>query len=176
VVCFLIGGSLSLGVTSMGHLGRTQKSQTASEKKLKAYACELEQKLEARTRELAEARGHLSEALEQQTATSEVLGVISSSPGELQPVFETLLANATRLCGAKFGTLNLYDGEAFHIVAVHNVPSAFAMIRHAPFRPHPRSGHAEIVRTKRAVQIEDIRTMPPYLEGEPRLVPSSPCR
>src|SRR5262249_50975987 len=59
----LIGGSLSLGVTSMGHLGRTQKSQAASEKKLKAYACELEQKLEARTRELSEARGHLSEAL-----------------------------------------------------------------------------------------------------------------
>ena len=103
--------------------------------------------VQARTREL-------TEALEQQTATSEVLGVISSSPGELQPVFETLLANATRLCGAKFGTLNLYDGEAFHIVAVHNVSSAFAMIRHAPFRPHPRSGHAEIVRTKRAVQIE----------------------
>src|SRR5262249_8876788 len=112
----------------------------------------------------------LSESLEQQTATSEVLGVISSSPGELQPVFETLLANATRLCGAKFGTLNLYDGEAFHIVAVHKVPSAFAVIRHEPFRPHPRSGHAEIVRTKRAVQIEDIRAMPPYLEGEPRLV------
>jgi GAF domain-containing protein len=119
--------------------------------------------VQARTRDL-------SEALEQQTATSEVLGVISSSPGELQPVFETLLANATHLCGAKFGTLNLYDGEAFHIVAVHNVPSAFAAIRHEPFRPHPRSGHAEIVRTKRAVQIEDIRTMPPYLEGEPRLV------
>src|SRR5262245_23445670 len=119
--------------------------------------------VQARTREL-------TEALEQQTATSEILGVISSSPGELQPVFETLLANATRLCGAKFGTLNLYDGEAFHIVAVHNVPSAFAVTRHEPFRPHPRCGHAEIVRTKRAVQIEDIRAMPPYLEGDPRLV------
>src|SRR5262244_2326429 len=100
---------LSLGVTSMGHLGRTQKSQAASEKKLKAYACELEQKLEARTREL-------SEALDQQTATSEVLRVISSSPGELKPVFETMLANATRLCNAKFGVLNLYDGDAFRIV------------------------------------------------------------
>src|SRR5262249_17543723 len=112
----------------------------------------------------------LTEALEQQTATSEVLQVISSSPGELEPVFETMLANATRLCGAKFGTLNLYDGEAFHIVAVHNVPSPFAAIRPQPFLPHPRSGHGEIVRTKRAVQIEDIRAMPPYLEGDPRLV------
>jgi hypothetical protein len=52
----------------MGQLGRTQKSQAASEKKLKTYACELEQKLEARTRELSEARGQLSESLEQQTA------------------------------------------------------------------------------------------------------------
>src|SRR5262249_7697664 len=112
----------------------------------------------------------LSEALEQQTATSEVLQVISSSPGELDPIFEIILANATRLCGAKFGTLNLYDGEVFHIAGVYNVPQAFAETRHKPFRHHPRSGHAEIVRTKRAVQIEDIRTMPPSLEGDPRLV------
>src|SRR5947209_11190334 len=102
----------------MGHLGRTQKSQAASEKKLKAYACELEQKLEARTRELAE-------ALEQQTATSEVLRVISSSPGELEPVFQAMLANAVRICGAKFGAMYLSEGSAFRIVAMHNVPPAF---------------------------------------------------
>jgi len=147
----------------MGHLSRTQKSQAASDKKLKAYACELEQKLEARTRELAEAQ-------EQQTATAEVLRIISSAPGSLQPVFETILANATRLCGAKLGTLNLYDGDVFRVVAVHNVPSAFAAMQNVPFRTHPRSGQAEILRTKRPVQIDDIRTMPPYLEGNPRLV------
>ena len=84
--------------------------------------------VQARTREL-------SESLEQQTATSEMLQVISSSPGELEPVFETLLANAIRLCGAKFGTLNLYDGDVFRIAAVYNVPSAFAATRHDPFVP-----------------------------------------
>src|SRR5262245_11304235 len=120
--------------------------------------------------ELRQRTDDLTEALEQQTATSEVLQVISSSPGELDPIFEIILANATRLCGAKFGTLNLYDGEVFRIAGVYNVPEAFAETRHKPFRHHPRSGHAEIVRTKRAVQIEDIGTMPPYLEGDPRLV------
>jgi signal transduction histidine kinase/putative methionine-R-sulfoxide reductase with GAF domain len=121
--------------------------------------------VQARTREL-------SKSLEQQTATSEVLRVISSSPGELKPVFETMLANATRLCGAKFGTLNLYDGDVFRNAAVYNVPSAFAAIQHVPVRPHPRSGHAEVVRTKRAVQVEDARTMAAYLEGDPRVVAS----
>jgi len=113
----------------MGQLGRTQKSQAASEKQLKAYACELEQKLEARTRELAEARGHLSEALEQQAATSEVLKVISNSPGELEPVFEAMLANATRICEAKFGALYLSDGAEFRTVALHGAPPALAEAR-----------------------------------------------
>src|SRR5215468_2661636 len=122
VVCFPIGGPLSLGASSMGQLGRTQESQAASEEKLKAYACELEQKLEARTRELAE-------ALQQQTATSEVLGVISSSPGDLKPVFETMLANATRICEANFGSLYLYEGDAFRITAMHNAPPAYDEVR-----------------------------------------------
>src|SRR6516165_10736943 len=149
----------------MGHLGRTQKSQAASEKKLKAYACELEQKLEARTRDL-------SEAQEQQAATAEVLQIISSSSGNLQPVFDTILASATRLCGAKFGTLNLYDGDVFRNAAVYNVPSAFAAMQDVPFRPHPRSGHAEVVRTKRAVQFEDARALQSYREGDPRVAAS----
>jgi len=106
----------------MGQLGRTQKSQAASEKKLKAYACELEQKLEARTRELAE-------ALEQQTATADVLGIISSSPGELEPVFQAMLENATRLCEAKFGTLYLCEGDALRTIAMYGAPAAFAEAR-----------------------------------------------
>src|SRR5262249_17031704 len=115
-----------------GQLGRTQKSQAASEKKLKAYACELEQKLEARTREL-------SEALQQQTATSEVLRVISSSRGELEPVFQAILENATRICDAKFGILFLSTGDGFHTAAMQNAPPALveARRREPLLRPRP---------------------------------------
>jgi signal transduction histidine kinase len=135
----------------------------------------LEQQLEKYRRELAEAREDLAEAREQQTATSEVLQVISTSPGELEPVFQAMLANATRLCDAKFGTLNLYDGEAFRRVALYNLPSAYAETRWRELgrqlgRPHPRSGHAEVVMTKQVVQIDDVRSTSPYLEGHPSAV------
>jgi GAF domain-containing protein len=110
----------------------------------------------------------LRQSLEQQTATADVLQVISSSPGELEPVFQAILANATRLCGAKFGTLNLYDGEAFRNVAHYNFPTEYAemRLRERWWRPSPRSGHAEVVRTKQPVQFDDLRTSPAYLEGE----------
>ena len=121
--------------------------------------------------ELRQRTDDLSEALEQQTATSEVLGIISSSPGELEPVFQAMLANAVRLCDAKFGVLNLYEGGAFPTVAVHNVPPAYAeMRRREPIRPHPGTAHAEVVRTKQVVHISDARTLPSYLEGTPGVV------
>jgi len=119
--------------------------------------------------ELRQRTDDLSESLQQQTATSEVLQVISSSPGALEPVFETMLANAARLCDAKFGTLNLYDGDAFRHGALYNVPSAYAETWwHETFRPRPGSGHAEVVRTKQVVQIDDVRATPPYREGSVR--------
>ena len=80
----------------MGHLDPTQNSQAASEKKLKAYACELEQKLEARARELAEARGDLAEALEQQNATSEILGAVARSSTDVQIVLDTVCQSTAR--------------------------------------------------------------------------------
>jgi signal transduction histidine kinase len=131
----------------------------------------LKKQLEARTRELAEARGHLSEALEQQTATSEVLGVISSSPGELQPVFDAMLANATRLCEAKFGTLYLRDGEGFDAASLHNAPPAFAENRkRGLIRPGPGTALGRLVRTKQVVRIADVTMEPAYIEGDPLLV------
>src|SRR5262249_22855383 len=121
--------------------------------------------------ELRQRTDDLSEALEQQTATSEVLRVISSSPGALEPVFQTMLANAARLCDAKFGVLNLYDGDAFRTVALYNVQAAYAETwRHETFRPHPGSGHAAVVSTKQVVQIDDLRTTPGYREGNQRIV------
>src|SRR5262245_39778197 len=138
---------------------------TASDKKLEAYACELEQKLEARTRELAEAR-------EQQTATSEVLRVISSSPGELQPVFNAMLANATRLCDAKFASLFLSEGDQFRRVGLHNAPAAFAEYwsRTPLVRPSPDSALGRTALTHQVAHIDDICTTPAYLARDPFLV------
>ena len=122
--------------------------------------------------ELRQRTDDLSESLEQQTATSEVLRAISSSPGELQPVFEAMLENATRICSARFGTLGLYDGEAFKYVALHNAPPEFSAIRLGQsIRPHPQSGLAHVARTKQIAHIDDLRTQAPYLEGDPAVVP-----
>ena len=123
--------------------------------------------VQARTREL-------SEALEQQTATSEVLQVISSSPGELEPVFETMLENATRICEAKFGNLCIYEGDAFRVVAMQNAPPAYTEFRRArtgrglgdepgvrrsPRQPRKRSFTSPISLTETG-----------YIEREPRVV------
>ena len=111
------------------------------------------------TRELEEAR-------EQLTATSELLKVISSSPGELESVFEAILENATRICQARFGTLNLYDGKLFRRVALHNPTPQFAMRLGEVIRPHPESGFGYVARTKQVAHIDDVRTRQPYLEGD----------
>jgi GAF domain-containing protein len=118
--------------------------------------------------ELRQRTNDLSEALEQQTATAEVLGVISSSPAELEPVFQAILANATRLCSATFGGLSLYDGEVLHYAAHYNIPPEYTdfRLRERLWRPHPRSTMAEAVRTKQPVQVNDLRTSPAYLEGD----------
>ena len=108
----------------------------------------------------------LRESLAQQTATSEVLKVISSSPGDLKPVFNAMLENAARICQAQFGTLNIYDGSAFRRVALHNPPSQFAMRLGGVIRPHPESGLAYVARTKQIAHIDDLRTRQPYLEGD----------
>src|SRR6516165_8812432 len=111
----------------------------------------------------------LSEALERQTATSEVLQAISSSPGELEPVFNSVLENATRICEAKFGNLLLYEGDAFRIVAMHGAPPEWdALRRREPvIRFSPVNPLGRIVATKQLQHIIDFRTERSYLEREP---------
>jgi GAF domain-containing protein len=105
--------------------------------------------LRQRTDELSQRTTDLTESLEQQTATSHVLQVISSSQGDLEPVFTTILENAARICDARFGNIYLWDGDAFRLVAAHNTPVAFAESRRrTPFRPKPSHPFSRIVATK----------------------------
>ena len=107
----------------------------------------------------------LSESLEQQTATSGVLQVISSSPGDLQPVFETMLHNAVRICDAKFGNIFRWEGDALHLVATHNIPPAFAELRRrSPFSPGPENPIGRMVATKAVVQVADLAAEQRYID------------
>jgi GAF domain-containing protein/anti-sigma regulatory factor (Ser/Thr protein kinase) len=116
--------------------------------------------VQARTKEL-------TESLDQQTATSDVLQVISSSPGELEPVFEKMLESATRVCSAKFGSLLLQEGGVFRYVAQHNVPSALAeLMRCEPsVRAPPDSPLDRMARTKQVVHVADVREEEAYFRG-----------
>src|SRR5262245_48468717 len=115
----------------------------------------------------------LRESLQQQTATSEVLQVISSSPGELRLVFEAMLMNATSICEAKFGNFLLYDGNAFRVVAMHGAPPGWAELRSREpvVRPGPKNPLGRVATTKQLQHITDIRTEEAYIERDPSFVP-----
>ena len=119
--------------------------------------------------ELRQRTDDLSEALEQQTATSEVLKVVSSSPGDMKPVFEAMLANALHICDAKFGHILLYDGERYHAAYLHEVPSSYREFweQHGPIRPGPKTGLARLARTKQVSHIPDLKADTTYTEGDP---------
>jgi len=114
--------------------------------------------------ELRQRTDDLTESLEQQTATSEVLRVISRSPGELAPVFKAMLENATRICQASYGVLFLREGTGFRTAATHNVPAAFADERPRPalIEPVPIDPLARLTETKQRVHISDARTEAAY--------------
>ena len=123
------------------------------------------------TERIALLEHRLNETLEQQAATSEVLQVISSSPGELKPVFDALLANAVRICDAKFGTLFLTEGDAFRYVALHGAPPAFAEARRRESitRVKPGTTIGRVAATKKPAQTADIRAEPAYTSDPERI-------
>jgi class 3 adenylate cyclase len=105
----------------------------------------------------------LRQSLEQQTATADVLRVISASPGDLKSVFDTILENATRICEAKFGILNLYENGGLYMGAMHNVPSAFAdwhQSQRGAYQPIPGSPPDRVIRTKKVCHVLDNAAEP----------------
>ena len=116
--------------------------------------------------ELRQRTEDLSESLEQQTATSEVLQIISSSPGDLEPVFATMLEKAVCICGAKFGNIYRWDGKSLHLVAAHNTPPAYADARkHLLFySPGPETPVGRMLATKAAAHVADLAADRGYIE------------
>ena len=118
---------------------------------------DLQERLERQAREIEDAR-------EERAAISEVLRVISSSPGDLQPVFAAMLENAVRICGAKFGNLWLYDGESFRIDATYGAPPAYVeyLRRAGPFRADARVGIGRLAQTRQTYQVADVAAQPTH--------------
>jgi GAF domain len=124
--------------------------------------------LEAKAARLA---SELSESLEQQTATSEVLRVISSSQGELEPVFQATLEKAVRICEAKFGNVYRWDGDALSLVASHNTPlSLIENRRRAPFRPSRKTPFGRVISEQKTVHVVDAAAEEAYIERSPSIV------
>jgi class 3 adenylate cyclase len=148
-----------------GGSGQPVKGQSTNRPKARnapteqVSAADLQEQVAALTRER-------DEALEQQTATSEVLRVISSSPGELEPVFQAMLENARRICEAEFGALYRCEGDALRAVAMHGAPQAFVeeRRRNPLIRPPPQTTLARAMATKQPVQIADIVNEPHYFD------------
>ena len=121
--------------------------------------------LRQRTDDLSQRTTDLTEALEQQTATSEVLKVISSSPGDLQPVFATMLEKAVRICDAKFGNIYRWDGEGLHLLASHNTPPALVEARrHTPLRPGANDPIGRMITTKTVIHTSDAMAEQAYTD------------
>lgn len=134
---------------------------------------DLQKQLDLTTAELTEARKLLAESLEQHTATSQVLKVISSSPGDLKPVFEAILKNATRICKAHFGTMFLREHDELRAVATHNVPPRLAEIRRGrPNQPDPKTGLGLAMTTKAVVHVHDLAAEKGYRDRHPHVVDS----
>jgi two-component system, NtrC family, sensor kinase len=147
-----------------GKAGKAQHRKTLARRVPKAVrrrrrSSDIEQETE-----VTQLRRELQEALQQQTATTDVLKVISSSPGELTPVFNAILQNAVRICDAKFAHLWLREDDSLRIGGTHGAPDAFvAYLRDVPvFRPKPETGLGQLLRMKQLFHLADITALPTY--------------
>src|SRR5450631_1227565 len=123
--------------------------------------------------EIARLTRELDEARQQQTATADVLKVISSSPGELEPVFQAMLENATRLCEASYGAMWLCEGDGFRSAALYGaLPAAWQQQwrTKASFRVHPDAPAFRAIKTRKPVHVVDLSQTAAYREGEPLVV------
>jgi two-component system, NtrC family, sensor kinase len=168
----LMRGDLPIGVVSLGSRERGGFTDTQIEL-LKTFAeqaviaienARLFDEVQAKTRDL-------EEALEQESAGSEVLKLISMSSGDLEPVFQKLLESATRLCGAELGIMNLLSGGMVRQVSFYNMPEAYVSEWSGkPYPPHPESVMGTVMRTRQVVHVDDLRTRPAYSAGNPAVV------
>jgi two-component system NtrC family sensor kinase len=125
---------------------------------------DLQEQLKRQTRELEEAR-------DERAALAGVLQVISSSPGELEPVFQAMLENAVRICNANFGNIYRWDGDSLRLVATHNTPRAYAELRRSsPFRPSPETTTGRMIATKSVTHVTDLAGERGYAERDPLFV------
>jgi GAF domain-containing protein len=141
------------------------RARTASKRRSAPKAVTRRGSAPAREAEVGRLTRELDEAREQQTATSEVLQVISRFPGDVQPVFAALLEKAVRICDATCGNIFRYDGDALHLIAAHNTPPAFVKVRAgSPHRPSPNGPLDRTLKTRKVVHVADVAAEKNYTE------------
>src|SRR6516225_3245244 len=135
--------------------------------RLEQEVADLQQANAQLQRRLEEALAERDEALEREKATTEVLQVINSSPGDIAPVFDAMLDKAIGLCEAAFGILWSYDGDRFHPMAFRNVPPAYAEFLREPHRPGPSTGLGRVASGEAYAHIADMLADDAYRTGDP---------
>ncbi|HVO95154.1 MAG TPA: GAF domain-containing protein, partial [Terriglobales bacterium] len=147
--------------------GKTQRPKTLKRRDAPKVARRRNSLAASKETNVARLARERDEALDQLAATSQVLKIISNSPGEVEPVFQAILANAVRICGAQFGVLFRYSDGAWRTDAMYNVPPAFAEFwQRGPQRPSARTGLGRIAATRQTIHIADVTKEPAYIEGK----------